>query len=174
MSVVNKILISFLLLTACTRKTPQQRLVDFIDNPKNKITQTIEVGKTVVRSKYYPLSLSKFNSELQEGNQHLIFFNVRFDRSLTEEVPKEKILYLNFDMQHDFTLQLDEKVIAPVFCQRIENGRKGSFEYMLAFEDGKEIQRNEDFTLLYTDKIFGIGAISFVYNHKDIARVPES
>lgn len=168
------ILISFLMMTACTRKTPQQRLADYISNPENKIIQRIESGGVAVRTKYYPLALAKYNPELKSDNQDLIFFNVRFDKSTMEELEKEKMLYLNFDMQDDFVLQANGKTFVPVFCQRIENGMKGSYEYMLAFDDAEHLQKDKDFTLLYTDKIFGIGAVSFVYNHADIARVPES
>ncbi len=178
MNIATKILLSFLLLSACTMKSPQQKLAEFISDPKNKITQHITVGDIAVRSKYMPSGLINLLSDSGSGGVEngdgIIYFNVKFDRPKGDRPEKEKMLYLNFDMQQDFTLQVGQQSLVPVICQRIENGVSGSYEYMIAFEDPGDIEQKKDFTLLYTDKIFGIGALSFVYNHSDISRVPKS
>jgi hypothetical protein len=61
----------------------------------------------------------------------------------------------------------------PSICQKIENGIPGSYEYMLAFDKTGIDDRNDNFSVVYTDKIFGIGAVAFVYDQHDIKRIPK-
>ena len=91
-----------------------------------------------------------------------IYFNVKFNNPDGSGFNKEKVLYLNFDMQKDFVLLNKGDSISPVFCQRIENGMKNSFEYIVAFEE--KDTGDETVSLIYNDKIFSIGTVAFVYN----------
>jgi hypothetical protein len=162
------------LLTACNHKTVEQRYVDFINDPDNKIVQKIKVGNVEAVMKWvspqYQKLISKNKMETQDDG--FFYFNAKFNKKSSDKPSKEKITYLDFDMQNDFVLSSGINSIAPAICQKIENGITGSYEYILAFE--KPAGNNEkDFTVVYNDKIFGMGTIAFAYNYADIKKIPE-
>lgn len=101
------------------------------------------------------------DSAPQLPGDETVHFQVRIDKNTEPSFKKEQLLYLNFDMQQDFTLVVQQDTVAAGFCQRIENGRKNSYEYIVAFEDDRLIQP-KDYMLLYQDKIFGVGTVAFV------------
>ena len=108
---------------------------------------------------------------MQNKDEMFCHFDVKFNKEGTEKPTKEKLLYLNFDMQNDFVLLVNDRdSIAPSICQKIENGTPGSYEYVVVFEKGTDEWKN--FTLFYHDKIFSIGTVSFVYSEKDILKIP--
>lgn len=179
--------IGFFLITlviSCTNRSPQQRLAAFINDPENKIVQHIQVGDVKVVSKWLPFqyrngatgnaapTLDNPQSEGRTPNEDYCYFNVRFEKTTVEKPANDKVLYLNFDMQNDFTLVCAGDSLSPVICQKIENGISGSYEYIVAFQnvDG-QLQKN-NFSLYYKDKIFGLGNIAFVYSQKDIRKIP--
>lgn len=156
-----------LLITGCTNKSAQQKLVDFINDPDNKITQTIQIGDTKVIAKLLPYEYRNLNRGGMEED-HYTYFNIKL-KGNKEKPVKDKLLYLDFDMQNDFILLSGRDSIAAAICQRIENGRSGSYEYMLAFDNERS---NTGYTLFYKDKIFGIGTVAFIYAQKDILKIP--
>jgi hypothetical protein len=164
-----------LFISACKQKSPEEKLKNFVEDPDNKITQKITVGDVGIITKFLPASYRSLMGEEKDsikGNkEQFYYFNVKFNRRATEKPAKEKLLYLNFDMQNDFVLLVNDRdSVPPAICQKIENGTTGSYEYMIVFEKGEEEWKN--FTLFYHDKIFSIGTVSFVYNEKDILKVP--
>ena len=173
-----KWVVLLLLVAACKTKTSESGYVDYINDPENKITQKIKIGEVEASMKWIPLEyhllMSKRrgmveDSVMQEG---LYYFNAKFQKIIGEKPAKEKLLYLNFDMQNDFVLLLGKDSITPGICQKIENGIAGNYEYMLAFESQEKEESKNDFTVIYNDKIFGIGTIAFVYNQDDIKKIP--
>lgn len=149
----------------------------YINNPNNKITQRIKLNDIQVSMKWQPetyrrivYARGKYDKDSPVGDDGLYYFNAKFDKEKGEKPPKEKILYLDFDMQQDFVLLNGKDSIAPVFCQKIENGIGGSYEYILAFE--KPANAIGDFSVIYNDKIFGIGTVAFVYKNEDIMKIP--
>ena len=171
------------LVVGCAHRSPQQKLVEFINNPENKIVQSMQISGVKVTSKWLPYQYrqsSIANGQLAKGAQpdnslphdDYTYFNVRFEKKFTEKPATEKVMYLDFDMQNDFTLLCSGDSLAPVICQKIENGVAGSYEYMLAFDNNNKCSDKNDFTLFYKDKIFGLGVIAFVYSQKDIRKIP--
>lgn len=71
-------------------------------------------------------------------------------------------------MQNDFVMLINGDSVIPVICQKIENGKSGSYEYLMAFEKENLQKKEDDFTVFYHDKIFGMGTIAFVYDQNDI------
>lgn len=173
---VKEILVAVILfVSACKHKDPEERLKDFVEDPVNKITQKITIGDVGIVTKFLPASyrllMNSRNDLAGEDGQKFYYFDVQLNKTMGEKPAKEKLLYLNFDMQNDFVLLVNDRdSILPAICQKIENGIAGSYEYMIAFESGEEEWKN--FTLFYNDKIFGIGTVAFVYNEKDILRIP--
>ena len=158
----------------CRCTTHQQGLAEFINDPENKITQKISIGNINTMVKWLPeeyrrLSAAASTGKINESDDYY-YFNAKFDRAEETKLSKEKTLYLDFDMQNDFALVEGGDSLLPAICQRIQNGRSDSYEYMLGFE--KKENGRQDFTLIYHDKIFGIGTIAFVYNEEDIKKIP--
>jgi len=169
------LVMGLLFMSACKQKSPEEKLKNFVEDPDNKITQRITVGDVGIITKYLPASYralaGEANDSTKKEKENFYYFDVKFNKQSTDKLAKEKLLYLNFDMQNDFVLLVNNRdSIAPAICQKIENGTAGSYEYMIVFEKGEEQWKN--FTLFYHDKIFAIGTVSFVYNEKDILKIP--
>ena len=167
-----------LLAISCTNLTPQQRLAAYVNDPENKIVQSIQVGDVKAIAKLLPAEYRdpqprSSQSSQSISNEEYCYFNVRFEKNTVEKPTKEKLLYLNFDMQNDFTVFCAGDSISPVICQKIETGMSGRYEYMVAFHNDDNRLSKNDFTLYYKDKIFGLGVIAFVYSQKDIQQVPK-
>jgi hypothetical protein len=167
-----------MLIVGCKNKTPEQRLVDYISNPKNKITQMIKIGGTQATIKLLTDeyrgnrdSSNTVNLDNSSGESYY-YFNVRFDKTAGDKPEKEKILYLDFDMQQDFVMLVNKDSLPAAICQKIENGKGGTYEYLLAFEKPGDKKQEDDFTVFYHDKIFGTGTIAFVYKQSDIKKIP--
>jgi len=162
---------------ACKQKTPEQQLKSFVEDPGNKITQMINLSDVRIVTKYLPTSYRSVINNLSDSvlmdDDGFYYFNVKFEKKTGEKPGKEKLLYLTFDMQKDFVLMMNDRdSIAPVICQKIENGISGSYEYMIAFEIMSKEKLKNDFKLFYNDKIFGIGTVAFVYKQEDLKRIP--
>jgi hypothetical protein len=176
---INKWVLVIVLVMGCKTKMTEKGYADYINDPENKITQKIKIGEVQASMKWIPQEyyrlINKKNGRFVDSvsQDGLYYFDAKFEKTTEEKPTKEKLLYLDFDMQNDFVLLLGKDSIAPGICQKIENGIPGSYQYMLAFESrGKEIS-NDDFTVIYNDKIFGIGTIAFVYNQDDIKKIPK-
>lgn len=175
---VNKTLTAIIalgcILAACHLPDSQQRYINYINDPDHKITQKITIGDVQVSIKWLPEDYRKLNtpdSGAAPTGEGFHYFDIRFEKAAGDKPSKEKILYLDFDMQQDFVLLQGADSVKPSFCQRIENGTPGSYQYMLVFEK-KQTGDNEDFSVVYKDKIFSIGNINFVYNKEDIKKIP--
>lgn len=166
-----------LLIIQCSDKKPVNHYADYINDPANKIKQQIKIGDVQASIKWLPKQFRQMinNSDDHTGEKEqdngLYYFDVKFEKIIGEKLAKEKMMYLNFDIQQDFVLLSGSDSILPAICQKIENGIGGSYEYMLAFE--KPAGAEEDFTVIYNDKIFSIGTVAFVYDQNDIKKIPK-
>jgi hypothetical protein len=164
------------LVVACNVKTAEQRYVDYINDPDNKIIQKIKIGEVQATMKLVPVDYDDLISREAGGGRKdagLYYFSAKFDKTVGEKPSKEKILYLDFDMNKDFVMLCGRDSVVPAICQKIENGISGSYEYMLAFEKPSGGMEEKDFTVFYNDKIFGIGTVAFVYDQDDIKKIPK-
>lgn len=166
-----------LLLAGCVQKPYQQRLVEYINNPENKITQSIQAGQLKAIVKWLPYeyrnpvpAATQANFKKQDDGYY--YFDIKFVKNSIDKPAKEKILYLDFDMQQDFRLYCAGDSLMPSICQKIENGRSGTYQYMVAFENRGNRLTENDFAVIYNDKIFGIGTLVFVYTQKDMRKIP--
>lgn len=163
------------LMVGCQNKNPEKELRSFVEEPANKITQKITIGDVGIVTRFMPKSyrflMKREKDSMQDSGEQFYYFDVKFSKKMTEKIAKEKLLYLNFDMQNDFVLHANNRdSIMPSICQKIENGVADSYEYIVVFEKGK--REWKDFTLYYHDEIFNIGTVAFVYNQQDILKIP--
>jgi hypothetical protein len=131
---------------------------------KQKGIQNIKIGDVELTTRV--LNIEKIESG-NVSSSRIIYFNVRIERTNENKFEKEKMLYADFDMQKDFVLAVAGDSIASTFCQKIENGRRNNYEYAIAFEIPKQIIA-DDLTLVYNDKIFGVGTVAFPYSQNDL------
>lgn len=176
---MKKELLWILLFAAgCKHMTAEQKYADHINDPDNKMIQRITVGEITATAKWLPdayrrlISNSDSAGYMDNAIDPYYYFDVKFDKRAGDKPDKDKVLYLNFDMQKDFVLVKGRDSILPAICQKIENGIGGSYQYILAFEKGEEPKNDEGFNLIYHDKIFGTGTMAFVYNQTDIEKIP--
>ncbi len=172
--IITALIASGFFMAACQLSNSRQQYISYINDPEHKITQKIKVGDVQATIKWLPPDYRKLitlDSGTYEASDGFHYFDIRFDKVIGDKPSKEKILYLDFDMHNDFVMLQGADSVGPIFCQRIENGTPGSYQYMLAFEK-RHAGMEEGFSVLYRDKIFGIGAIVFVYNKEDIKKIP--
>jgi hypothetical protein len=168
-------IVPFCWLAGCNAPPDRQSYLTYINDPSNKITQAIAVSDVQVNMQFQPETYRKIVERephadpANNGDDSLYYFKVRFDKLKGERPDKEKLLYLDFDMQKDFVLAAGADSLLPVFCQKIENGVGGSYEYMVVFD--KPVGE-DDFSVVYNDKIFGIGSVAFVYKNEDLRKIP--
>ncbi len=161
------ILLLMFIISGCGRKT-RQTLAEYINDPKHRITQTIKIGDVQATMKWMIPAL------LNKEEDGYSYFSVRFDKLTGEKPTKEKTLYIDFDMQQDFLMQIGKDSLRPAICQKIENGMGGSYQYVLAFDRKMDLEHPRDFGIFYFDKIFGMGDLAFVYRSNDIKKIPKT
>ena len=97
-----------------------------------------------------------------------LLFDVQFESP--RFVPDKKTLnYLDFQLQNDFSLEISGDTALPVLVHRVANGKKNVFEYVVAFESIRgPMEPDTNITILYDDKVFGLGRQFFTFRTKDI------
>jgi hypothetical protein len=155
----------FLIMMGCRYKAHEKKFTgDTADDRIQKIT----IGDITATMKWMTTNYSRSTSPYTDNNSDYDYFDLRFDKTGEEKLSKEKIMYLDFDIQKDILLTNGKDSTLPAICQRIQNGYSKSYEYVIAFE--KLQKNNDDFLVAYKDKVFGIGAIAFVYKKDDPKR----
>lgn len=152
-----KALVWIVSLTLISCITPKEREAALLQKQGIK---TISIGDVQLASR-----LMSRDEPREEGE--FIYFNVKIENANADKIGKDQTLYLAFDIQQDFVLKAGSRQVLPGICQKVENGKKNSYEYVVAFEAGEELKK-EDLTLLYKDKIFGVGTVAFVYDKADL------
>lgn len=155
----NFIFLPFIILFGCHNQ--EQSRMEML---KKRGIQEIKIGNMVLTARL----LSKYGADTTDNS--IIYLNIHLKRLNGDALSKEKTLYLDFDIEHDFVLLQNKDSISPVFCQRIANGQKNDFEYIVAFDRLANVSAKElDF--LYNDKLFGIGTVAFVYNLEELKKI---
>lgn len=147
-----------ILLSGCFSKTENKEAL-----LKKKGIQNIKVGDVELTTRL----LNNTDTTNIHSDKPLIYFNVRINQMSDKKFDKDKILYADFDIQKDFVLAIGKDSLTASFCQKIENGRSHSYEYIVAFEIQKQ-KANSGLTLVYNDKIFSVGTVAFVYQPNDL------
>jgi hypothetical protein len=98
-----------------------------------------------------------------------LYFNIRLTQPSLDPDPKT-IEYINFKMEKDFSMLNSGDTILPVMVHRVVNGVKGRYEYLVAFERLEGFGQTGRVSILYEDKIFGIGTQVFDFRKEDILK----
>jgi hypothetical protein len=121
--------------------------------------------------KWLPENYRKSIDPFHDTNDDYKYFDIRFDNAQLQPMDKNKIMYLDFDMQKNFGLVIEKDTILPAICQRIESGISNRYEYLVAFEQTKE-NNDHDFMVVYKDEVFAIGTLAFAYRQADMKKTP--
>lgn len=162
-----------LIVSGCRQEPYRDKLIKYLNDPKNKITQQIKIGETTATVRWLSDEERKLKKDTATDTDGYRYFKVVLEKPADGKFDKEKIMYLNFDIQNDFVLVEKGDSLMPTICQRIENGRAGSYEYLVVFSKSRPEEHDEEFTLIYKDKIFSTGVLAFVYKKEDIKKIPK-
>lgn len=127
---------------------------------KKRGVQYIKIGNTELMSRV-------LKNNAANSNSGYLYFDITINRLAGDKLTKDKIIYLDFDMQKDFVASVNKDSLQAAFCQKIENGKSESYEYIIAFEKLSNIDVS-GLTLIYNDKIFGVGKLAFVYQPDEL------
>ena len=173
-TIVALLIMVFVFNTACKHKTATQRIVEFMNDTTNNSTQKQMINGVEITAKYLPIEYQKnlAGSNKDESQSENISVDLKISKTGFKK-DKATALYLNFDIQNDFQLQVDNKFLIPAICQKIENGIQDNYEYMVVFETAAlENSSFKQAELIYNDKIFGIGQRKFIFKKNDILKLP--
>lgn len=153
-------IVILMVLIGCSSKpeTPEEFF-------KKRGVQCIKIGETELTTRVLNMPGDKTGG--MPSNSTYLYFDVTISRLVGEKFGKEKALYLDFDIEKDFVAAAGKDSLAPAFCQKIENGKGNSYEYIVAFAKTSNISTS-GLTLMYEDKIFGVGKVAFVYEPGDL------
>lgn len=93
---MNKTWIVLLLLAiGCKNKSQEQLFLDYINSPKNKITQQIKIGETEATLKLLTDEYRNFSKRDQEGNTDernngYYYFNMKLVKTKEKSLKKKK------------------------------------------------------------------------------------
>ena len=121
---------------------------------ENLATRTYEQdGKKFIVQKM-PADFNDGESERETG--------IRYYRLIVETpMPvrdSSDVNYVNFGVQESVKLVKQQDSIAPMFIQRISNGKETMYEYIVAFADDAKLAGGYEIHL--NDQVFGLGKVS--------------
>ncbi len=132
-------------------------------------TQVVREGPVVMSAKYLPRNYlqavdEKRNIE-KSDYEYMYYFDFELNVGDDMQLGKNKVTYMNFDIQNDFMLTVGKELLSPVICQKIEKGFSSSYKYIVVFEN-KQMKENEKLVFTYKDKIFALGEKHFYFEDK--------
>jgi hypothetical protein len=154
------------LLAACGAKSGKQA-----GPPQEKWKKFIEHNGVTITVRYQPgagsasaLNTGQTTSFNTPGSGRYFYFDVAIEKP-SYEADKKTAEYLGYKMDSSFFFIQGADTLLPAFWQNIAAGRKGYFEYVVAFEAGKETSQAQ---VMVKDNVFGLGRQYFLFNYKDL------
>lgn len=126
-------------------------LLGCIHNSEKLITRSVEIGdkKCIVQ---------QMPEEFQEGakNGHFDYFRIIIESKVQLE-DSSHVNYINFGLENSIRKIVKSDTLYPAFVQRIANGKKENYEYIVSFEKEPKERR---FEIYINDQVFGIGPVA--------------
>lgn len=126
------------------------------NKPKSLITKSVTVGENKCIIQQMPASFQEGKSE---ENSKFDYFRVIIE-SKAKLLDSSHVNYVNFGMEGSIKKVIETDTIPPAFIQRIANGKKENYEYIVSFEKNA-IGKN--FEILIDDHVFEMGIISLKF-----------
>lgn len=169
--------------------------VNYVESPENGLRQEKKIDKMAYMLQYKPLeyiAIREFRSTDIQGSDikkriekmsDLQCFNLRVmaaDKqsdvgrlgSNSDQEFTQRNTYMSFDMQNDIYLLDGDDTLPCGLFQYVNNyGLAPYADFVLAFANN-DMQKNEDKTFVYEDKLFGGGIVKFQIRKEDIENTP--
>lgn len=158
-----------LALQCCTNSKKQDnQLMSYLKNQKKHFIKKVIVNNSEITIQYLPKQLEmmvnkkKGFDSVNESYDDFLYFKANIYKRDFKTDDRSTVNYLNFLIQDDFKLVNVSDTITPAICQRVSNGIKDDNEYMVVFTKPKNL--SDKFSLIYDDKLFGLGKQKFTYD----------
>lgn len=126
------------------------------DEVKGLPTRTVTIGENKCIVQQMP---SKFQEGKNSDESKFDYFRIIIE-SKANLMDSSHVNYVNFGMENSIKKVSNADTVYPAFVQRIANGKKNNYEYIVSFE--KKIA-DKNFEILIDDQVFEMGLISIKF-----------
>lgn len=144
---------------------PIEHLI-LINHKKDELT-----SKLLVQEKQdigEALQYAKFRISMKNSNERVLSYDLVDESQYTN-----RIAYMSFDMQNDFSLIEGQDTLSCEMFHFVRNYDLAPYiDFSLGFKASK-LDDFEDKTFIYDDKIFGLGKLKFHIDKSDLEMIPE-
>jgi hypothetical protein len=120
------------------------------------VTKSVSVGDNKCIIQQIPAS---FNEGSADEESRFDYFRVILE-SKAKLTDSSHVNYVNFGMESAMRMVIGKDTVSPAIVQRIANGKKENYEYMVAFE--KNVNHTP-FEILINDNTLEIGQVSLKF-----------
>lgn len=132
---------------------------------KNKAYSEDELQK--VLSYYNEMTYFNFRIELKKGQGELLKYELKSPQQYTE-----RISYVSFEMQKDIYLVQGKDTLLPGLYHFERTFDVAPFTTVMLAFDNKKFNPNDEFTVVYNDRLFNKGFIKYNYKPKQLIDLP--
>ncbi len=125
------------------------------EKPKDLVTRSVTVGENKCTVQQMPAAFQ----EGGEGDGRFDYFRLIIE-SRSKLMDSSHVNYVNFGMENSIRKVIDADTILPAFVQRVANGKKEKYEYIVSFEKSPE---EKGFEILIDDQVFEMGKMSIKF-----------
>lgn len=174
---------------SCNNTKSPSEYKKWVDDFKNGLSQQISTGHYELFLKYKPvdymvinelrsdkISFEQYNA-VKEQFGNLVYFDFAIQRDdgtplFDSDSTHLAEFYCMDIIQKDFYLLTGSDSTPCAFFHLIADGNSVKKTMLLAFDKSPEILKN-DFSLLYYDRVFGIGPVTFPFYSEYINNIPK-
>ena len=125
------------------------------DHKGRLVTQSVTVGENKCIVQRVP---AEFN-EGQDSEDSFDYFRVIL-QSKAKLVDSSHVNYVNFGMENAIKMVMAGDTLNPAFVQRVANGKKENYEYMVAFDKN---EKENPFEIIINENTLEIGQVSLKF-----------
>jgi hypothetical protein len=116
---------------------------------------------------YSEMTYFTFRIEVLDGSGELLKYKLRSPAQYDARVK-----YMSFDIQNDLYLVQGKDTLIPGLFQFERIFEVAPYANVMFAFDNKRFNRQEEFTIIYNDKLFGNGYVKFNYRDKQLFNLP--
>lgn len=127
------------------------------NEPEKLVTKSFEKDGSKCIVQQMPENFDGSNNGSNKENT-FDYFRVIID-SKARLMDSSHVNYVNFGMENSIKKVASGDTLSPAFAQRIANGKKDNYEYVVAFQKSNK----KNFEILISDEVFEMGLISIKF-----------
>lgn len=125
-------------------------------NTKNLETQSVTVGENTCIIQKMPAS---FQEDKGSDKGSFDYFRVIM-QSKVKLMDSSQVNYVNFGMEQSIKKVTGKDTLYPAFVQRVANGKKENYEYIVSFAKNTE---GKHYEIIIDDDLFEMGTVSMKF-----------